>query len=485
MSPRLLVALTLLSPGLAEAAGFYIADVGARGLARGGAFVAAPAGPLALHYNPAGLSLARGLHFELSGTLVDFSGQFTRRCPCVDRGVFEGPEEEALAIDDALEARFRPARTRQPLAIPFIGVSYGFEPAGLAVGFAVYGPTSGRHDYGSLGSPASPSFIERAAQSANRYSAISAPNLEINYVLGASAEPVTGLRLGFGLVLHQTGAGQSLHLFADTAFADGHEDPNWDVPVTVDFLSDPALGWTAGLSWDVPFVPGLTVGGSFRAQRSVVSDGKARIELGGRVREIGSVQGDDVEVRLEVAPIARAGVQYRRPGLFTAEAAFVHEGWGVTERIVVEPRGISFEVAGLEPVLLGDIVAERFWRDTWSLRIGGELEVFEPWLGVQAGYFYEPSAIPEERLDAARIDLDKHGFGLGVSTTWYGVTLLATAMYVHLEATEVDNSRARMTAPIEFEPELRTIVGNGRYEASYFIAALGLSFSLDRFFEAT
>src|SRR6185503_10934914 len=38
----------------AEAGGFYLGDIGARGMARGGAFVAAPDDLLAIHYNTAG-----------------------------------------------------------------------------------------------------------------------------------------------------------------------------------------------------------------------------------------------------------------------------------------------------------------------------------------------------------------------------------------------------------------------------------------------
>jgi long-subunit fatty acid transport protein len=480
--PSLALLAGLAAPSGARAAGFYIGDVGARGLARGGALVAAPDSPLALHYNPAGLSLAKGLQLELSVAIVGYEASFERRCPCVDPSL-----DGAEALDAALEQSFRGnvARTSTPLTIPFIGVSYGFEPLGFAVGFGVYGPTSGRHDYGLLGSAASPTFVERARDKVTRYNALEAPNIEVNYVLGLSLEPLEGLRVGAGLTLHQTGASQTLHLFADTAFASGPEDPRWDVPLVLDFSSDPTFTWSAGLSYDIPFVPGLTVGGSLRAARSVRADGTILVDLPAELREIARVDGEEVVVSLNTAPIARFGVQWRLPEVLVAEAAFVWEGWGVNDRIVIEPQDISFEIEGLDPVVLGEIVSERNWRDTWSLRLGGELELLEPWLGVQAGWFYEPTAIPAEWLDPSRIDLDKHGIALGLSTEWYGVTLLGSFTYVVMDGTTVTDSRAQNTAPLGFAPELQTTVGNGRYEGEYAIGAVSLQFELDAFMDAT
>lgn len=488
VSGRGFVLLALLAAGTASearAAGFYIADVGARAIARGGAFVAAPDSPLALHYNPAGLSLMRGLHFEISASVVALTATFERKCPCVDPSLVD--RAEAARLDAELEASFagNRARTSTPLVIPFVGIAYGFEPWNATVGFAVYGPNSGRHNYGALGSAGSPEFEARARALVTRYNVVEAPNTEINYVLGGSIEPIDGVRIGIGLFLHQTGARQSLHLFADTAFADGPEDPGWDVPITLDFLSDPSFTFNAGVSLDVPFVPGLSLGASFRPSRDVEAEGSIDVDLPASLQGLARVEGEDVAVRLRTAPLVRAGAQYRLPDLLTAELAFVWEGWSVYDRVVIDPENIEFRLEVGNPVVLEEIVAERNWRDTWSLRLGGELEIYRPWVGVQAGYFYEPSAIPTEWLEPSRIDLDKHAFAVGVTSEWRGISLVLSMMYVTLGRVEVRNSRARMTAPIGFAPELRTTVGNGIYDGEYLIGSASLRFSLDTFLSAS
>lgn len=486
MSPlaRALAALgALLVPAPALAAGFYIGDVGTRAQARGGAYVAAPDSVLAAHYNPSGLSLLRGLHFDVSVSVVDLDARFQRSCPCVS-DAFRADDPMAAAAEEArLDALFdaNVATTRTPLTIPFIGLAYGFEPLKLTVALAAYGPTSGRFDYGLLGSAKTPGFEERAETKVTRYNAVEAPNLELNYALAFGLEPLEGLRIGATFFLHQTGAGQTLHLFADTRFlAAGPEDTSADIPIVLDFLSDPAFNWQVGVGYDLPFVEGLSIGASFRGERSVSAKGTIEVDLPGSLDGVASVEGRDVDVSLTIAPIARAGIQYRRPGLFAAEVAYVWEGWSTMDRVVIEPRGIAFDLAG-QRTELDTIISERNWRDTGSIRIGGELEMFDPWLGIQVGYFYEPSAIPRQWLDPSRIDLDKHGMALGLSSSFAGLTLRIAGTYIVMDGATVRDSQARNTAPLGFAPELRTTVGNGDFDGSYFIGSASLSFSLDAF----
>lgn len=465
----------------ARAAGFYITDIGAKGVARAGALVAAPEGPLAVHYNPAGLSLSKGLQLELSMSLVTLEAQFQRKCPCVDPSVYG---EGTAAADAALEADFdgNPEETSASLLVPFLGLSYGFEPWDLAIGLAAYAPNAGRSELGLIGSAQAGSFPQIARYRPGRYSALEAPNLELNYALALSFSPIEGLSVGAGVYFFQAGASQRLHLYMDASRIYGPEDPNWDVPVLVDFLSDPGFNWGAGISYALPFLKELSVGASFRAAREISARGTIDVDLPTNIAELGSVQGKAIDVSLETAPIVRAGVQYRWPGLFAVEAAWVWEGWSVTDQVLIDPVDATFQL-GDNSFELDDIVYERHWRDTWSLRLGGELELWKPAFAAQLGYFYEPSAIPQEWLDVSRIDLDKHGFSVGLNAEWRGIGLVVSGMYVMMDSVEVTEGRAHRITPVGLlsdEPHATT-VNNGVYSGSYWIANASLSFSLDRF----
>ena len=472
-----------LVSGSVEGAGFYLTDIGTRGMGRAGAFVAAPDNVLAIHYNPAGLALLRGLHTETSLTFVFTDVRFDRRCPCVDP-----TDPDAAALDTTLERQFldNPAEANTTLLIPFIGAAYGFDFWDFTVALAAWGPNSGRFEYGTLPDPSRPRFERDAPFFPGRYSGLQVQTIEANFALGFALSPVEGLRVGASAMVFQSGNDQTLHLWANSNLlgAEGPEDVNLDVPVRLDFRENFGLNWSIGVSYDL--VPGLSIGSSFRGKRSIRTDGTITVGLppaiGGGDPPLVTVSGRNVEVEVNTAPLWRAGVQFRHPGWLTAEAAFVWEHWSVHERVVVRGQDVRFSILG-DAMELAPIVADRRWEDTWSLRLGGEVHVFEPWLSGRFGYFYEPSAIPPDRVDASRVDLDKHGVSLGLATEMYGAKLEVSGMYVGLKGEDVRDSQQRQLGPLPAR-ELLTTVGNGRYGGEYFLLSVALSFSLDGLLDA-
>lgn len=478
-----LALLGCLGARSAGAAGFYITDIGTRGMARAGAFVASPDSLLATHYNPAGLSLLKGFHAELSLSMVGYQASYERRCPCVSdpsNPVLAGEDERLMALYEG-----QVANTGHPLAIPFLSFGYGFDWLDTTVAVAAYGPNSGRHNWSELPPTTSPRYPGEAAKQPWRFRALDVNNLEANFTLGLSFSPLKNVRIGGSAFVFASGSDQGLVLNANfESFTDQAEDPRFDVPVQFQLNTTWALNWGVGAAWDI--VDGLTVGTSFRGKRSIRGQGKIQAQLpplfvgpdgiGGA-----SIEGDDVQIELDVAPVWRTGLQYRLPGLFTAEVAVVYEGWSTHDRIVLRPQGVSFTLDETT-VEIPKIVLDRRWQDTWSIRLGGEFERWQPYLGLRAGYFYETSAIPESRVDVARIDRPKHGFSVGLSTQWYGVKVEVAAMYVHLVTADIDDSESLQTAVLT-EPlgadTFVTTVGNGRISGRYLIGSLSLSLALD------
>jgi long-subunit fatty acid transport protein len=462
----------------AFAGAFYIADIGTKGLSRAGAYVAAPDSLLAMHYNPAGLALLSGLHVEadITGSVLDFT--FARSCPCVDPSV-----AGAASLDAMLQSGFKPAHTSSPLAIPFLGIAYGFPVMDLTVGFAVYGPNAGKYNYSPNLDPSKASFDAAAAANPERYAALNADTLQAVYQLAAAFRPYTGLRVGGSVMAVQNGNTQALHLWLNSAtFGTQPENPELDVPISFHFTSGLLFNWSAGVSYDV--LPGLTAGASFRGKVSTRADGTIDTHLPAFLASPpinGMVNGRDISVEINTAPIARFGVQYSLPRVFKVEGAFVYEGWSVYDRVVIRPKDITVSVAGMNEAL-GKIIQPRNWTNTYSIRIGTELNLLEPLLGLRAGYFYEPSAIPTNWLDNSRIDLNKHGVGLGASTTLFGFTVEIAGMYVALQSIDVKDSQVKLIGPLQpplGAPTFNTVIGNGSYSGNYWLASASLSFALD------
>jgi long-subunit fatty acid transport protein len=466
-----------VAPAGAHAAGFYVGDVGVRGLARGGAFVAAPDSPLALHYNPGALTLLpKGLSVEIDLSAVSLDYRFDRRCPCVSPS---NPDAARLDAELSASPAFNEVSINQagPQPIPFVMAAYQFEPMKLTIGVGAYGLTSpGRLRYGELDA--------NLNTQAQRYSLVGLELFEAFYNLGAAIEPIPGLRIGGVAQLYELRVTQRLALWANSAtFASTPEDDRFDIPVTLAFAAPLRLNWSLGVSYTPQFFPNLSIGVSALGKRSSRANGTVDIGVPRIIADVGGrVDGRNVEVELNLPATLRGGIEYRQPGIFKAEAAVVVEAWEVYDQVVVRNKDVGI-VIGTQRQDLGTIVIPTRFRNTYSIRVGGELDLFEPWLGVRAGYFFEPGAIADANLDGAAPDLTKHGFGFGLSTTFYGTRLEVGGAVVVMPSTTVRDSTRQMAGPLVppiGSDALLTTIGNGTYSGSYFIGGASLSFSLER-----
>jgi long-subunit fatty acid transport protein len=482
-----LIALSLVIADRADAAGFYLSDLGARGLARGGAFVASPDTLLAMHYNPAGLAGQRGALAELDLSL--FSGSFTieRKCPCVypDRITDQDP----AALDAAIASGFGVTENRAGArVIPFLSLGYGFETLDLTIAAAAYGPHGAGYEWSGR------DYAE-ALQLDTRYSLVEADSIEANYQLAVALSPLPGLRIGASFFLYQVKSTQFLHIYANTLltpFAENvstiieNNDQPFDIPIELAFERI-APGWSVGASYEL--LDGLSLGASFRGPRPVKASGRLNAELPPILSEAEIAienGGGDVEVRFTLPAIARAGVAYRVPGLFNAEVAAVWEGWSVHDKIEIQADTVRLTVGEDLASSLGTITLQRQWQNTMSLRVGAELELFAPRFTASAGYFYEPSAIPAQRLSASAIDSEKHGISVGARVGLFGATIELALAQVLMAGREVTDSTVELPAPLRNRtPEdqdafgtdrYQTRIGNGAYKAGATIGTVGITY---------
>lgn len=474
----------------AQGAAWYVGDVGATGLSQGGAFVASPASLLAVHYNPAGLSRLKGFHVELSLAGSQLNAGFTRQCPCLLNGDSE--------VDANLAQGFRAESARHLTPIPFLALGYGFDFMDLTIALAAYGPTAGRpHWSGPLPEPYAPGFVDAAQAAGTRYSALYSDVYEANIGLGVGLQPIDGLRIGGTVFLAEAGNAQQMYLWTNADIAglikaDAPEDVNFDLPLLLDFVSPFQLNWQVGASYD--FLPGWTIGASFRVARHFTADGTLSAQLPRQLVDdegVGTfgttLTGNRASFELSTASIARLGVQYAKPEHFRVEAAVVAEFWSVHDEVVIRPQGVRLETefAGIEPADFPTFRVPRQWKDTFSLRLGGEYRVIPELLDLRGGYFYEPPAVPADRLEPALVDLHKHGVSIGLRTMLGGFDLSAGLVWVALQGTSVRNSQVELTTPLEVgegelgTDEFNTVIGNGRYSAHYLIGTLSVGARFD------
>lgn len=460
-------------PAQAQAAGFWNLDRGPSHYGRGGANIANPQDPVALYTNPAGLAGLRGLQLNVDGNMLFDGKTFTRAPQQFDR--FDGTYTYEFETVRNTAEPFPPS--------PGIFAAYNFANLGLpglTVALGGYGPPRSDTVYPATetGCDPAPANATSRCNAPQRYSMVESHNLQIHYALGVAYElPWLQMRLGVNFMLIDQIIDTRLTLNAGSLLGDQPEDPGWDVDVKAQAAAHGVPSAAFGFSM-APF-SFLKVGIVYQLPYSVNAKGTAQLTVGDDMAQLATVQGDRIRVRLSMPSIFRAAIQYDDPaGLFDVELAFVWEGWSQNRQIIFAPKDISVNVLGNQ-MDIGRVYLNNNWEDTFSLRLGGEVNVFpDLWL-LRAGAYYEKSPVPLNRVNAGSFDLDKFGFTLGSRVDFpLGFWLDVAAGLVLFQTAEVTDSQVLLNDPLTGE-DLHA-VGNGIYSntAVYLMAGLGVQIDI-------
>lgn len=535
------ISVWALSSSPAQAAGYYVGEIGTRSMARGGANIVNPGDPSATWLNPAAITLVSGVQLQLDGNFVQLSSEFTRDCGGVtngcavldtidrsyknqdgsanaQRGYFiEGGKRVVGAEDSsgipvasaepgALGNRDQPSRFDGATAvsnqagiqpIPRIFATFNTDSIGLdgfAIGAFAYAPSAGDYSFAKNGP--------------TRYTLIDRDIYELFYGVTLGYRFGDWIAVGGSLQGVSTGLNQNLSLTADTT---GNEDENFDVTVRINAAqnlvpsgnfgvwSNPLRALTGGKFGD------LEIGASVQLPRYVKMSGPIAIESFGETLKsnfidagLATVNADNATATVEfvMPPMYRVGLKYGQDDVFgdgkktigfNVEGNFVYEAWSTYDHVFITTSGLTTTI-GEETTALPPIVQPKDWQDAMSLRAGGSLELFDKMIEVHGGGFYETSAIPNSTYSVELVDGDKVGLGVGVSGKLNGVRLDVGYGHVFVFdrtiGTEsiVAAGNVVVPPPIAAEGELRTRVAMGTYRASYNMLNVGVTVAFDDLF---
>ena len=444
-SARALAIVVALATAPAHAAGLWNFDQGVSNYGRAGANIAAPTDPTAVYLNPAALAGQRGFQFfAMADAIVD------------DRGFERSPDAFGRPRFCCRQTTYDPVVNEHPVFPPSPGLWMSWNAASLglpklSLGAALYGP------------PRSDATLP--ADGAQRYSLIESHHLQIHSALAAAYElPWKKTRVGMTAMAINQYVDTSLAFNVYPAFG-FPEDRGWDADVVV-HARDPLIpAFIGGVSLEP--IPHVTVAASYQHSYDVEAKGRARGTVGEDLGALGSLRPGELTVELRMPAIARGAVRFDAPaGRWNAEAAFVYENWSRNDEVNFrpkQPRGLALDLEALGLTrAVDDITVPTHFRDTWSVRLGGEWFAVPEKVAVRGGVFYERAAIAPEWLNMANFDLDKIGLSLGgrydiASRGWIELA----AGYQHWMPVEVENSRVRIIDPLSSD-ELWPI-GNGKY----------------------
>jgi len=419
----LLFASLLASTPTASAAGYYMSDVGTRGMSRAGAFIAGADDLSAQYYNPAALIRLRRPQLYLSYTQVRQPIEFTRK---------------DYDASGALVTTYDPVTNQaKPMHIPNFGVSHHFGLKNTMFALGLFSPFAPRFDYDEEGP--------------QRYTLKKAEVLQF-YAGPSVAQRIGWLTLGAGVYWTYVSADESLDLAicrtadngspeagcADDNLHDYGDGQVYDVGVDLEMADPLRFTWNVGVLAE----PKDWISIGYSAQPRLDVSGKGRIdatfEEGHWMTEPpegitlidGSTHSDeDVTVDLTMPWIHRVGVAFHDADrTWEVEGAATYQRWQVTKEILVSDINLVLPIddevpqIGDEPigdiVIDDDIVLPADYVDTFSFRLGGHYRVIDPLL-LRAGLLWEGSAIPVETQGVNLMDGEKVALGLGGSYTLF------------------------------------------------------------------
>lgn len=435
----LTTSLAFVKPNLAEAAGPYIGDIDPVAMGMGGAFVASPSTTSAMHYNPAGLAGQQGLQLQFEFGMSLSQMAFTRM-----------PEGATT---------FPTLTNREPFQPGFFaGASYDFKVPGLAVALAAWSPMSNQYGFGDTGP--------------NRYQYIRADNVVFNVHLGAAYQVVRWL--SFGATVGNTYFSTLQRLAVSAALAGDVEDLTFSTPLELQ-VNDP-FTITSNFGVRVSPFDFLHIGLSFTPPFDVNASGTAKVEIPQALSSLVTVQGNKVQLALNMPFILRAGVRARVHERVALELASVWEGWSRYQKVDVIPN-ISLGV-GTTSLPLPVITLQKRYRDAVSVRLGAEIKTFD-WLIARAGGWIETSAIQPQYFDLSTPDAFKVGWSLGVSAQVFeGIFLDATYAHMLPQTVVVKDSKLVLASLVPGSAAASKPLGNATYDFSSVILHFGVRVAL-------
>ena len=461
--PRALLLLILALPAPAVAGGMALAGHGVRAMGRAGAVVAGGDDPGAIWYNPAAIAGLPGLQVTLDGVIVLYSTEYTR----VDSGgnLLAPVSDSGPILPLPVLALSR--RVYRELYLGF-SVTAPYSPVG-----AYPAPNYGRCD------PVAPAHCIDTVHtdSPQRYSLITQDGTK--FIL---LELVAAYRL-----LPQLSVGLSLQNYFinfvslssitsyNGALSSGPEDPDFDSLTYLKQLTlfNPSV--KVGATYRPH--PRVTLGLSYQLPFWVRGDAQVNVQLPlSPLYEKATVEGSTAEVKYTLPMCLRAGVEVRPVDELRLELGFDWEQWSAMRAIEVFPKDIYIlNIPSIDRYKVPALATLLNFRDTFTVRLGGEYTFARFPLALRAGYIFESGAAAGAQMSVMAIDNHKHllTLGLGYTVGGYRLDAMFARSFSGTAVVDFRESSALQVNPIN--PKGAVGVGGGSYKAAYSLIGLGVS----------
>ena len=360
----------MVLPSVVEAGGFRIEAQGAAALGQGLAFSASAEDPTAVYYNPAGLTRLPRTQASLNVDWIGITSHFTNRNatpPFIAAGQTERDDNPPVFPAGLYVTTAPHARVALGLGI--------FSPYGLALDW----PSDGNTRF--------------------TVTHVRLQTIDINPVLAVRVSRALSVAVGLDLIKATADLRRVARLGLSTESSFSFDDADdLGQGVTVGVGGNPSDAWAWGVT--------------YRSQVRLNLQGQAHLDATAIPTPAISA---DASLDLILPNTVSAGVAYAPTPKWGLAADGVWTDWSSTDR---------FDLAISNPLLAASPSTKsiRAWRDTWGARFGARYRFDSGWVA-RSGYYWNPTPIPDETLDALLPDANRHEVTVGTGYAWEQTSL--------------------------------------------------------------
>jgi long-chain fatty acid transport protein len=464
--------------GNAHAGGMEYPDLGTVAIGRGTAFVARADNPSAFYYNPAGLAKQKRGHVLVGANLVNLNVRYLRdgsgglvTLGEYDWGTLEVDNPDTDWSDGPTAGKPFTEVSQTGLGpAPMIVASWGGigKAEDLAISVGVIPPSSfGGHEYDPDG-PQRYNLVKTDNM-------ILYPGVGLAYAVNRYFQIGAVFLSGIGLV----DIARASRPLPQPGLPHHNEDRRTDAAFQVtakDFFMP--TGIVGVLSNPADWIE---VGVSVRLPVRMEAAGKYAYGAPEAHPDYALVDDPNSLLLKQTLPtILRVGGRYIHEW-FDVEVDLVYENWKTLDYVELESDAALDKGDGSAPTQLPDVQIPRKYRDTVSVRLGGDVNAIPDKLAVRAGGFYQTSAYPEN-YETFSLDFpygEQVGAGAGLS--WHVIEHLSLNVgYSHIFQRDVLVTQGIVQQTgLPYEPgdgnqyNVGNTVNNGTYQVS--INLVGLS----------
>ena len=476
------------------AGGFTVGDQGARTAGRAGATVARADDLSAIEYNPAGLAKLGQTRFHL-GNRFGYVNEDFKRAP-----LYDWTKLDDNGVPDYVRFKTVSNETPWQLLNPMLvaATNFGLENWGFALGvYAPQGVRNQKFPY-AIGDP-----NQDKLDGGSRYMLTKRVVNLAYYDLSVAWKYKDIFGIGASLQWVDL-ASVELQLVVDGTTIPGMANPVVsDYDMLVSLKGADHIGGSAIIgAWFKP-KPYLEIGLSGRVipvrlnadcklsvkPITLTSDEPPEMTRNNR-------KADDVKLSFTLPVTARLGVRYIHldgdTPLFDLELDFVYESYHMTDAYDIDGNGLNVSIIGQE-VPVDHIVLPKNWRDTFSVRLGGDYNLAPDLFSIRAGAFYESAARKEEYSFVDFYAGHRLGGSLGASVMFKGFDISLSYTYIFEFPITVSETEGRVyqqvpgsrcqppydsttTCHDNYLNQPAPVANAGTYVSSYHLTSLSVSY---------